>query len=857
MDKKRKTIAPKSSSLAIKNIKLKSENKPNDSVQSSTLNLLAAMNQSSSLSKPRQISGNEAARDLKNSSSQQTRPKQNSTDQLFAGPRSLANLVSLSGGTITLSPSSDSKNRASNQYFKVNTPQTTKPSQNIDRNHINELSVNLNSDISVNTQSISGMNSRNHSQNIDFLSNYHQSKISQNKMVSGVSELLLKAYRAKPSCTNDIHQSQACTSHLNKNNPNIAHLGPSSTSKQELSVNDLVKLVSILNNPALTITPVSRNDSRVNDERTTSYSTGRCNSNQPKQQNRNGVECQMKSVCNKISGTPSNSKVNEHNHNSRNMQSAPRSVANLSKMLNERILLSEDTDFRKSTIHHSSMSSSLNFEESIPKKNVSVSSINTRQESNLFADPRSRNCSQLSTSVKNLIMQQPGFDSLPETQFLHHISQNTRDEWSHQSLSHHNRVSKFLDLDLGISEAKEKRCEVYISGRDILKERTKQPLETTAKRLFVRKEQDNNRNQENVPRSLNPIEIFKDVHGGSSIFISDRHQMIESMMPKKKECRKNVILEPDEIFLNRPKRVMSKIDSMVERKKLKRFHKISSRAKPKSESYEDQLRDSEDEWSEEEFEYSSVDVIKTHLPSEEKFVDERKRFFLSQVGLVSRKDKEQILIKKCEKKRRLYCPLVDANIDEKFADDIKRLVKTLIDNDGKKLRLTVDTRMKSHELPLVEGLDRSRNRTKLAYMARLGLDKQSKKGGLYNTQQETQLLNDYSISSIVKTYNRIVDKQLAKTDERNRSGSKPVRQNHLAPPNSVIDTSIPEIKDKKPKAVYRYSHNNTNDSLPNGMDSTQEISSQPITTCRAAVLMPTKCEFMESLGLVASENDFY
>lgn len=434
----------------------------------------------------------------------------------------------------------------------------------------------------------------------------------------------------------------------------------------------------------------------------------------------------------------------------------------------------------------------------------------------------------LSTSVRNLIMQQAPSNGAgtrnqhtASVQLLKHIANQTKDnnDWTvsdksilepecilsiHRFIKQPNRPAKKVE------SSKVVQCNTP------RKKYPKRPLQTSEKRLYIPSPESlANKRKKSVSEpvyDLNRIEVIdSDL---KSEYVSERHCMLDSMLSdENQEQSKISISEPDDIFINRSKRVMSLIDTMVERKKRKRFERISGRQEPKADvSLEELCAYSEDEWScDEDLDYTGF--IRTQLPLEEIETEEKKNHLLS-VGLLSRNEKNKVMIERCEERLKIFSPL---HTSQEVSDDVVAFVDTVLKTGGTDIQLRIDTNIKRNDLPLLEGLTRTTSRIKMYYMNTLGLEKRSKRTTLYKVKS-----SDNTIASPSKS----IDLNKIKL---------PIMEK----PQKVVDPVIEE-----PKQMTLNHLIDANIVLPTKFN---------YTTCREAMKRaPSKSEYMKSLGLIAS-----
>lgn len=445
--------------------------------------------------------------------------------------------------------------------------------------------------------------------------------------------------------------------------------------------------------------------------------------------------------------------------------------------------------------------------------------------SNSYLHDKHNDPALLSTSVRNLMMQQLPSSTKQQAvsvQLLKHIANQTKDnDWiSDQAQKSILEPECILSIPSKVQQLSQgaKRIESHhkVITSTVTKKTARRPIQSSKDRLYIPYAEDERPRSTKVVDepafNLNSISI-DDVEQ-KMVHVSERHFMLESMMSHS-ECNQNksVMPEPDEIFINRSKRIMSKIDTMIERKKRRRFERISGRAAPKSISLEDQCAESENEWSDNEnIDLNYDGFIKSQLPLEEIETEEKKNH-LTSVGLVSRRERNKLLIEECQKKSLVFTPLA---LEEPngVSEDIKRFVDTILKTDGTDIQLRTESNIKRNDLPLIEGLNRNTSRMKMHYMNVLGLEKRSKRTTLYKVKQ-TENLNTPMVKFI----------DLNKINSANLEKPKPDLE-----PNTTIISIVdrPILRDPV--------------SMPNLIT----------TSCRDVVKPANKYEYMKSLGLMAS-----
>lgn len=454
----------------------------------------------------------------------------------------------------------------------------------------------------------------------------------------------------------------------------------------------------------------------------------------------------------------------------------------------------------------------------------------SKNEDNFYMHDRPSDPTMLSTSVRNLMMQQlpqGARNSNVSAQLLKHIANQTKDNSCHAISQSQKSVLEpecilsvprnVQHLGLGAKRIETSRT-VSIIAPLVQKKEIKQPLRTTKNRLYVPRSQNDNSRTTRVGTQFELSSINIEVSGEREVHVSEQHEMLESMMSSaNKPSLKSAMHEPDEIFINRSKRVMSKIDTMLERKKRRRFERISGRAAPKTNSLDDQCIESENEWSgDENMDVDCVDFIKTQLPLKELETDEKRNHLMS-VGLVSRYNRNKLLVRQYEEKLNTISPLALEDPKE-VSQDIQRFVDIMLKTGGTDIQMRVDSTIKRNDLPLIEGLNRNTSRMKMSYMNVLGLEKRSKRTTLYKVKQTenvqsniptTRPIND--LSKVNKPVELKKDSELEATSKATTTFDQAIVRNNILPTRHTFTSS-----------------------------------------CRDAMKPPNKNEYMKSLGLMAS-----
>lgn len=630
----------------------------------------------------------------------------------------------------------------------------------------------------------------------------------------------------------------------------------------------LTKLMAILNNPALTITPVAGVPIAANPVNSNELLTNFANIHQPVSSSNvlNGGHCQLfqgSSFMNEqiqhefIRGDNSRGISNiGKNDDPQQRNRIPRSAANLQVVYGEQIetLRNQTSNEHKDSPRHTS---NVKMPGELPKPptndprrdlelswlpNYSLTNGNNESPASLPWNMRDINYSSdpamISTSVRNLMMEQPPSNSnkLPtvSVQLLKHIANQTKDNncWSDNPPTNDKSifepecilgVAKFNVQQLGQGAV---RVESSYTVRTTCKfeKISKAPLQTNKRRLFIPAYVDklSTKRRKVTPElaEFNLHDIQIEASGERKVLLSEHHLMLESMMPSETdEHKRSIVSEPDDIFVNRSKRIMSKIDTELERRKRKRFEQISGGSAPKKSSSEDQNADTGSDLSDDE-DVSQSSFIPIQLPLEEPLTKEKSDHLIS-VGLVSRDEKNKILIKQCEERIKIFSPLALETNDE-APESIRRFVDTILQTGGTDVQLRTETTIKRSDLPLIEGLNRNTSRVKMTYMSALDLEKRSKRTTLYKVKPQ---------------------------ENSNVQSSK--QQNDLI--NKVKSVTAAPAATKQPIGMETVRQNGNIRQVVSENHHVTQAAKRALISCREALKAPpSKNEYMKSLGLIAS-----
>uniref|UniRef100_A0A6G1SFV8 Motile sperm domain-containing protein 1 n=1 Tax=Aceria tosichella TaxID=561515 RepID=A0A6G1SFV8_9ACAR len=366
------------------------------------------------------------------------------------------------------------------------------------------------------------------------------------------------------------------------------------------------------------------------------------------------------------------------------------------------------------------------------------------------------------------------------------------------------------------------------TSEDLSSKLKKEPIRGSKHRLYLP------RPQKAPPRKLKNLPtIHIEATQQKEVLVSERHLMLEKMVEIAETVgqRKHATIEPDDIFVNRSKRIMSRIDTVMERKKRKRFERICHRSSPKDAGNGDQSETSdEDSVVEENPDLVDFEVVPIQLPLEETLTNE-KRNFLSKVGLISRKDRHKLSIEECEKRLKTMSVLALQETGE-VSEDLRRFIDTIVQTGGTDVQLRTETTIKRNELPFIEGLNRNTSRIKMNYMSALGLDKRSKRTTLYKVTKSQEKTSLQTVSQPQQQHQQQND--LTKKQQ----GKIPV--NHLA--------KLPQTVSQR---VVKPDTQTVMDQTEVEANLIARVVQLSKSSCREMMQVP-KDEYMRSLGLMAS-----
>lgn len=654
----------------------------------------------------------------------------------------------------------------------------------------------------------------------------------------------------------------------------------------ELNNNSLMKLMAILNNPALTITAVNNPAS----------ATTNANSN---------LTIDRSGPNNQLPAFPLNLPSNQQSKSNRRLDlnerpsqtqsqcksRMPKSAANLQLLLKSQSSLPSSYESRQPQINSSqanlgklNSNPSLNTSTSLNSDQSHLSWSNNKpatiQHNGSFPGQIGLQNPQLSPGLpaknysssmtedvayhhsSNEINARPNQQPTVSVQLLRHIANQAHDDESEWMIEHDPDavgravlepeciITNIRSLLPFTKEAKciDKRPDVVANSSR--KRRSKTILTTNMKRLCVATKVDSSWNDptssETDPLEDMQISIIERAQSRER-YISEQHQILSSLSVEstsnkttsKSSC---AIPEPDEIFINRPKKVMSKIDTMLEKKKRKRFERISGRSAPKTTSLEEQCEESEAEWSGDEKErYDDICLFPVQLPLDDQKLTYEKANYVESLGLVSRYDRQKLSLRQVEKEMSQITPLAYREPSE-ASTDILRMVDTVLKTDGTDIQMRVDSNIKRNDLPLIEGLSRNTSRVKMSYMNILGLEKRSKRTTLYKLKNSD---NQASSATTPKQQQDLTNQPIVPSaDQRSVLYGLYMRK----PSENSISTFGDPRNQKTERAPC---HTDTKQIAHLQQNQQQQQKLKLYLNCRD-VVKPSKDEYMKSLGLMAS-----
>lgn len=480
-----------------------------------------------------------------------------------------------------------------------------------------------------------------------------------------------------------------------------------------------------------------------------------------------------------------------------------------------------------------------------------------------------------STSVPTLMHNSPAVcreqDNLSARLLQHIASQNCpdrEDNWLHQTsmpvmstncdpVSTRRNAIKQLNLGVKIIES-----DPIVRSSFPFKKRTKSKLNASKNRLYIPRS--NIEPTSEPPRIVDPDthvhSVIVEPGPGRQVYLDDRRSILESFMNSDESGPEldNTVPEPDDIFVERSKRVMSKIDMMLERKRRRRFERISGREAPKTTSLEVQAAESDEEWSDDEpLDTGNIGVLNSQLPLQEGSPDSAKLEHLRSVGLVSRKARNKLLVERCEGRTNLISPFnLKPATEPEVESRLKKFVDAIASGKVDSSQWRLESNIKRNDLPLLESLNRNTGRMKMAYMALLGLDRRSKRTTLYkvnrhgiNTSNRPNSSGSSPSKNPTNSSSAAINPKPAKDTSSQPNKQSPEQLQNTC--QSKIDCIRPTttkaraelVADKTVKAPVA-----TMEALKNSKPNQQSKQSN----CREAIPASDKGDYMKSLGLTAS-----
>lgn len=620
-----------------------------------------------------------------------------------------------------------------------------------------------------------------------------------------------------------------------------------SETNYESNTVDIMKLMAIFNNPALTITPVSSSSAGV-----ANRSTYCLNPMKNTQQVTSSELCIDRNRLKHL--------ITEQVVHQPELKHDIEQSFNIQRGLQrgelQRSSIPQPTARVDINQHHENLSGNPNWlsNPSNLTKQELTESLEPQMDWNSTEHEDGNGSMIISAAARNFIMEQPpsGSSNLPtvSVQLLKHIANQTRENDFAPQDNHGSGSDKSIyEPECILSVPKfniQQLCQPakYTEGSHIVtsdynyeKSRVG-PIRTTKERLYIPRSERITKKGDSASSQLNSIRIESE--DSRKLLLSDRHFMLDSMMSLEDQvCSKQSnIHEPDDIFVNRSKRVMSIIDTDMERRKRIRFQQISRRTEFKDGAFVTNESDDEidDDFSDDQnVPYDKL--IPIQLPLEEELTED-KRNHLSCIGLVSRDERNKITLEQCERKAEIYCQLSDLDLDYDAIEDAKRFVDMMLKTGGgPDIQLRTDSSIKRADLPFIEGLNRNSSRVKMTFMSVLGLEKKSKRTTLYKMKP-----SENSTTQITAQPQQVRQKVILPTPP---PPSKPPLQ---------PQTSQADLKGK-PNIIILHPSSNlaqqvANSDNVNSRLITNQILQAAIMSCREALKIPSKDEYMKSLGLI-------
>jgi len=404
-------------------------------------------------------------------------------------------------------------------------------------------------------------------------------------------------------------------------------------------------------------------------------------------------------------------------------------------------------------------------------------------------------------------------------------------------------VPKFQDFDVSAKVQTHDEI-VYIDERSLPKSSPKLPMRTTKDRLYI--------STVRRTRSVNTRRIIPDnvtierLNLRSDHYLSDKHQMIESMRPTKRlklDFDHSSSVWKGEDSLENFKG--SKIDANIHQRKRLEFELAHERdlnnGKELDFDYLGYLNFHD--YDETPKALNKMEPVAIQLPAEEE-ITKGKRKFMEGLGLLTRYEKNKISTELCEKRMTLHSELAFEQLYP-IPQDIKRFVDMVLKTGGTNIELRTETDIKRNDLPLLEGLNRNTSRLKMSYMSGLGLDKRSKRTALYKVGRSSD-----SSSA-----------QASKTGHLATQGTKQNKQQHNQQQNHSNDLSnrakpTNNNPRQNTRQLEQFDKQDTETEVVPLLFGFDHVSRAPLSTiaisCRDAMNKPSKQDYMKSLGLISS-----
>lgn len=371
----------------------------------------------------------------------------------------------------------------------------------------------------------------------------------------------------------------------------------------------------------------------------------------------------------------------------------------------------------------------------------------------------------MSTSVKNLIMQQPASSSSLSSDksiskhLLKHIASHNKEVAASQLPIHQNFCYQDFNNDIRIIENN------IDSSASIQSSMAHCDDLSHISKVSEWMNQSNVENQEEIYLDNDRLYTKDDNLMDGWPFTNHQTETSNSHFENQHPFQDS-LADPEDIFINRPKRIMSKIDTMVEKRRKRRFDKICQEPVTLSEKSDmkskELLIDEIDEMDSENAltqdsmseDYEYLSVITNQLPLENDMSEEKPKYLLN-VGLLSIRAKNNLQADLCVKRQKeLRCPTAELSFED-LPERTKRIFNAMVTTRGYDLQLKIGTNLRRKDLSKIEGLDRTSSRTKLTYMKILGMTKKNRRTALYRVKSISDdisrlqdLSNKYQDSSL-------------------------------------------------------------------------------------------------------------